>query len=64
MLATTHGIPPDWIKTALGHITLAVGTGRVRSLAVGGWYAFQGYEHPHAVAPGLVDAWKQARGLS
>jgi hypothetical protein len=63
-LATIHGIPQDWIETTLGHVTRAVGTGRVGSLAAGGWYAFQGYEHPYAVAPGFVTAWKQARGLS
>ena len=37
-LATIHGVPQAWIKTALGHITRvtrAVGTGRVRSLATG-----------------------------
>jgi hypothetical protein len=51
-LATIHGIPQDWIKTTLGQITRGVGTGPVRSLAAGGWYAFQGHEHPYAVAPG------------
>jgi hypothetical protein len=59
-LATVHGIPQEWIRTTLGHITRAVGTGRVRSLAAGGWYAFQGHEHPYAVAPGFVAAaWKR-----
>jgi hypothetical protein len=35
-LATIHGVPQAWIKTALGQITRVtrvVGTGRVRSLA-------------------------------
>jgi hypothetical protein len=41
-LATIHGIPQEWISTTLGHITRAVGTGRVRPLEAGGWYAFQG----------------------
>ena len=63
-LATIHGMPQEWISTTLGHITRAVGTGRVRPLEAGGWYAFQGYEHPYKVAPGFVAAWKQARGLS
>ena len=63
-LATIHGMPQEWISTTLGHITRAVGTGRVRPLDAGGWYAFQGYEHPYKVAPGFVAAWKQARGLS
>jgi hypothetical protein len=49
-LATIHGIPQDWIETTLGQITRAVATGPVRSLAAGGWYAFQGYEHPYEVA--------------
>jgi hypothetical protein len=40
--ASVDGIPQEWIETTLGHITRAVGTGRVRSLAAGGWYAFQG----------------------
>ena len=26
-LATIHGIPPEWIRTTLGHITRAVGSG-------------------------------------
>ena len=63
-LSTIHGIPQDWIETTLGHITRAVGTGRVRSLEAGGWYVFQGYEHPYKVAPGFAAAWKQVRGLS
>jgi hypothetical protein len=62
-LATIHGMPQEWISTTLGHITRAVGTGRVRPLETGGWYAFQGYEHPYGVAPGFIAAWKQARGL-
>jgi hypothetical protein len=35
-----------------------------KSLEAGGWYAFQGYEHPYKVAPGFAVAWKQARGLA
>ena len=62
-LATIHGIPQEWIRTTLGHITRAVGTGRVRSLDAGSWYAFHGYEHPYEVAPGFAVAWKKARGL-
>jgi hypothetical protein len=60
-LATIHGIPPEWIRTTLGHITRAVGTGGVRS--PGSWYAFKGYEHPYDVVPGFAAAWKRARGL-
>lgn len=60
-LAVIHGIPPEWIKTTLAQITRAVGTGRVRSLEAGGWYVFQGYEHPYRVAPGFAVAWKTAR---
>jgi hypothetical protein len=63
-LATIHGMPQEWISTTLGHITRAVGTGRVRPLDAGGLYAFQGYEYPYKVAPGFIAAWKQARGLS
>jgi hypothetical protein len=63
-LAMIHGIPEEWVRTTLGHITRAVGTGRAQSLAAGGWYAFQGHEHPYAVAPGFAAAWKQARGQS
>lgn len=63
-LAVIHGLPQEGLRTTLGQITRAVGTGRARSLGAGGWCAFQGYEHPYAVAPGFVAAWKQARGLS
>jgi hypothetical protein len=63
-LAPIHGLPQEWVSTTLGHITKVVGTGRVRSLNAGGWYAFQGYEHPYKVAPGFAAAWKQARGLA
>jgi hypothetical protein len=63
-LAMIHGIPEEWVRATLGHITRAVGTGRARSLAAGGWYAFQGHEHPYEVSPGFAAAWKQARGLS
>jgi hypothetical protein len=41
-LAAIHGIPQEWIRTTLGQITRAVGTGRVRSRAAGGWYAYLG----------------------
>ena len=38
-LAMIHGIPQEWIRTTLGHITRAVGSGGVRSLdAAGGWF--------------------------
>ena len=64
-LAVIHGIQQDWIETTLGHVTHVVqGAGRVLPLAAGGWYAFQGYEHPYEVAPGFAAAWKKARGLS
>jgi hypothetical protein len=63
-LATIHGMPQEWISTTLGHITRAVGTGRVRPLDAGGWYAFQWYEHPYEVAPCFIAAWKKARGPS
>jgi hypothetical protein len=62
-LARIHGIPHQWIKTTLGHITGAVGSGRVRSLETGGWYKFRGYEQPYDVAPGFAAAWKKARDL-
>jgi hypothetical protein len=63
-LATIHGVPQEGVRTTLGQVTRAVGTGSVRSLEAGGWYAFQGYEHPYKVAPGFAAAWKQARGLT
>ena len=62
-LAAMHGLPQEGVKTALGLVTRACGTGSVRSLEAGGWYAFQGYDHPYKVAPGFAAAWKQARGL-
>jgi hypothetical protein len=62
-LATIHGVPQEAIRATLGLVTRAIGTGHVRSLERGGWYAFQGYEHPYEVAPGFIAAWKQARGL-
>ena len=52
-LATIHGMPQEWICTTLGHVTRAVGKGRVRPLEAGGWYAFQGHDHPYKVAPGF-----------
>jgi hypothetical protein len=63
-LAMIHGVRQEWIEMTLGHVTRMVqGTGRVRPLDAGGWYAFQGHEHPYEVAPGFVAAWKEARGL-
>jgi hypothetical protein len=39
-LATIHGIPQARIRTTLGQVTRAVGSGGgLRSLATGGWYA-------------------------
>jgi hypothetical protein len=63
-LALIHGIPQEWIRTTLGHITRAVGSGGVRSLDAGGWYEFKCYEQPYDVASGFAAAWKEARGLS
>jgi hypothetical protein len=63
-LAMIHGIPQEWTRTTLGHITRAVGSGRVRSIDAGGWYEFKSYEQPYDVAPGFAAAWKEARGLS
>jgi hypothetical protein len=60
-LAMIHGLPHEWVKTTLGHITRVVGTGPVRSADAGGWYKFKGYEQPYDVAPGFAVAWKQAR---
>jgi hypothetical protein len=62
-LATIHGIPSAWIRSTLGYITKAVGSGRVRSLANGGWYELLSDEQPYSVAPGFAAAWKKARGL-
>jgi hypothetical protein len=63
-LATIHGIPQESIRTTLGQITRAVGTGRVRSLATGDWYELKSDDQPYDVAPGFAAAWKKARGLS
>jgi hypothetical protein len=63
-LAMIHGIPQEWIRTTLGHITRSVGSGGVRSLDAGGWYEFKCYEQPYDVASGFAAAWKEARGLS
>jgi hypothetical protein len=63
-LAMIHGIPQEWIRTTLGHITRAVGSGGVRSLDAGGWYKFNSYEHPYDVASGFAAAWKEVRRLS
>jgi hypothetical protein len=63
-LPLVHGIPPEWVKTTLAHITKALGSGRVRSLEAGGWYEFRGYEEPYSVAAGFAAAWKEERGLS
>ena len=62
-LATIHGIPQECIRTTRGHITRAVGSGRVRSLATGGWYERKSDDRPYDVAPGFAAAWKKARGL-
>jgi hypothetical protein len=63
-LAIIHGIPQAWIELTLGHVTRMVqGRGRILPLDAGGWYAFQGHEHPYKVAPGFAAAWKKARGL-
>ncbi len=61
-LATIRGVPQAWIRSTLGHITRAVGTGRVRSLATGDWYEFKSDDEPYDVAPGFAAAWKKARG--
>jgi hypothetical protein len=63
-LATIHGVPQAWIRTTLGHITRAVGSGGVRSLATGSWYERKSDDQPYDVAPGFAAAWKKARGLS
>jgi hypothetical protein len=61
-LAIIHGIPEAWIEVTLGHVTRVVqGTGRARSLDLGGWYAFQGHAQSYEVAPGFAAAWKKAR---
>jgi hypothetical protein len=62
-LAIIHGIPVEGIRSTLGNVTRAVGTGGARSLDAGSWYAFRGYEHPYEVAPDFAAAWKKARGL-
>jgi hypothetical protein len=62
-LATIHSIPQECIRTTLGQITRAVGAGRVRSLAAGGWYERKSDDQPYDVAPGFAAAWKKARGL-
>jgi hypothetical protein len=63
-LAIIHGIRQEWIAVTFGHVTRTVqGKGRVLPLDAGGWYAFQGHEHPYKVAPGFAAAWKKARGL-
>jgi hypothetical protein len=63
-LATIHGIPQQSIRATLGQITRAVGAGRVRSLATGGWYERKDDDRPYEVAPGFAAAWRKARGLS
>jgi hypothetical protein len=63
-LAVIHGIPQEWIGTTLGHVTRAVqSTGRVRSLADGGWYELKNDGQPYDVASGFAAAWEKARGL-
>jgi transposase len=54
-LATIHGIPQAWIRSTLGHITRAVGSGRVRSLATGAWYELKCDDR--VIAPGYVKAY-------
>ena len=64
-LATIHGIPQARIRTTLGQVTRAVGSGGgLRSLATGGWYERKSDDQPYDVAPGFAAAWKKARGLS
>jgi hypothetical protein len=63
-VAMIHGIPPEWVKTTLGHITRAVGTGRVRSLDAGGWFEFKSYQQPYDVASDFAAAWKEVRSPS
>jgi hypothetical protein len=63
-IAALHGITQEWIRATLGHITRAVGTGGLRSLAAGGWYELKSKDQPYDVAPGFAAAWKKARGLS
>ena len=63
-LATIHGIPQESIRTTLGQITRAVGTGRVWSLAADGWCERKSDDRPYDVAPGFAAVWKKARGLS
>jgi hypothetical protein len=60
LLRSTH----ESIRTTLGQITRAVGTGRVRSLATGDWYELKSDDQPYDVAPVFAAAWKKARGLS
>jgi hypothetical protein len=62
-LVTIHGIPEESIRATLGQITRAIGTGRVRSLAAGGWWERKRDDQPYDVAPGFAAAWKKARGL-
>ncbi len=61
--ATIHGIPEELIRTTLGQITRAVGTGRARPLAAGGWWERKSDDQPYDLAPGFAAAWKKARGL-
>jgi hypothetical protein len=49
-LATIRDIPQESLRITLGQITRAVGAGRVRSLANGGWYELQSDEQPYRVA--------------
>jgi hypothetical protein len=62
-LATIHSVPQEGIRATLGQITRAVGSGRARSLAAGGWYEFKRDDQPYDVDPGFAAAWKKARGL-
>ena len=62
-LAMIHGIPQEGIRTTIRQVTRAVGRGRARSLATGGWYERKSDDKPYEVAPGFAAAWKKARGL-
>ena len=63
-LAAIHGIPQARIRTTLGQVTRAVGSGGgLRWLATGGWYERKSDDQPYDMAPGFAAAWKKARGL-
>jgi hypothetical protein len=62
-LATIHSVPQEGVRATLRQVTRAVGSGRVRSLAAGGWYERKSDDRPYDVAPEFAAAWKKARGL-